>query len=194
MPDKYLRKDEIPAQESGPTTTGFNGDDLIQVPEAPIPVASSRAGGLPPTPAQVASGRQARVEGVKQEFARLTLGMFVASFSAYPLAFTYAGEAESPQGKADAIDVKGPTDLMMRLFIHRETHLPLMISWRTPPGRGQAAPTEHRVYYADYRDVSGVRFPFRIRLAVGPDTVEETTIDRYRVNVNVDPKKFEVRK
>ena len=32
LPDKYVRKDEIPAQESGPTSTGFSGDDLIQLP------------------------------------------------------------------------------------------------------------------------------------------------------------------
>src|SRR5690348_2113074 len=36
LPDKYVRKDEIPAQESGPTSTGFNGDELIQL---PIPAA-----------------------------------------------------------------------------------------------------------------------------------------------------------
>src|SRR5882762_6577467 len=34
LPDKYLRKDEIPAQESGPTATGFNGDDLLEVANA----------------------------------------------------------------------------------------------------------------------------------------------------------------
>ena len=32
LPDRYVRKDEIPAQESGPTSTGFNGADLIQLP------------------------------------------------------------------------------------------------------------------------------------------------------------------
>ncbi|MBA2303107.1 MAG: hypothetical protein H0W08_10785 [Acidobacteria bacterium] len=32
LPDKYLRKDEVPAQESDPTTTGFNGDALVQIP------------------------------------------------------------------------------------------------------------------------------------------------------------------
>jgi hypothetical protein len=37
----------------------------------------------------------------KQDFARLTLGMFVTSFPAYPLTMTYAGQAESPDGKAD---------------------------------------------------------------------------------------------
>jgi hypothetical protein len=25
LPDRYLRKNEIPAQESGPSTEGFNG-------------------------------------------------------------------------------------------------------------------------------------------------------------------------
>src|SRR6476661_10783053 len=39
LPDKYVRKDEIPAQESGPTSTGFNANELIQlpVPTAPVP-------------------------------------------------------------------------------------------------------------------------------------------------------------
>lgn len=26
LPDKYIRRDEVPAQESGPTTIGFNGE------------------------------------------------------------------------------------------------------------------------------------------------------------------------
>src|ERR1043165_477383 len=37
LPDKYVRKDEIPAQESGPTSSGFNGDGLIQLPAPPPP-------------------------------------------------------------------------------------------------------------------------------------------------------------
>src|SRR5215210_8869311 len=32
LPDKYIRKDEIPAQESDPSTQGFNGEALIQLP------------------------------------------------------------------------------------------------------------------------------------------------------------------
>src|SRR5690349_15586643 len=37
LPDKYVRKDEIPAQESGPTSTGFNGEELIQLPQPSMP-------------------------------------------------------------------------------------------------------------------------------------------------------------
>src|SRR5580704_5362235 len=77
LPDKYVRKDEIPAQESGPTSTGFNGDALIQI---PVPAAPPPGAMMPmamPPPA-------ARVNGVKQDFVRLTLGMFAASFTTYP--------------------------------------------------------------------------------------------------------------
>jgi hypothetical protein len=58
----------------------------------------------------------------------------------------------------------------------------------------QAKPTENRIYYADYRDVDGLKFPFRIRRAVGATTTEETVFDRFRVNGKIDPRKFEVRK
>jgi hypothetical protein len=120
LPDKYLRKDEIPAQETGPNASGFNGDALIVDPPAPAPM---------PDPA-----KKARVATLKQDFARLTLGMFAGSFAAYPLTFTYVGEAEAPQGKADVLDAKGPDNITLRLFIHSETHLPVMVSWM-PPAR-----------------------------------------------------------
>jgi hypothetical protein len=226
--------------------------------------------------------RTARVAGVKQDFVRLTLGMFAASFSTYPVTFTYAGQAEAPQGKADVIDVKGPSNFAVKLFVNSQTHLPIMVSWQAqpppmrgmPPGRGAvppgargaapaggppgapvgappavsstappvgapappapggtapagaappgtaparpgdaagvpagtapmrgagpggppAAPVEYRIYFADYRDVDGMQWPFRLRRATGADTTEETTFDRFRVNTKIDQRKFEVRK
>jgi hypothetical protein len=228
LPDKYVRKDEIPAQESGPTSTGFNGDELIQLPvptppAAPPPGAAGRTGGPPAAPSQAMldAARIARVATVKQDFVRLTLGMFAASFSSYPLTFTYAGQAEAPQGKADVLEAKAPSNFSVQLFINSQTHLPLMVSWKQAPGRaggrgrgdgpppegrgrGDApvaegrgappAPVEYRIYYADYREVDGLQWPFRLRRATGPDTTEETIFDRFKINTKIDPKKFEVRK
>ena len=232
FPDKYVRKDEIPAQESGPTSTGFNGEEVIQlpVPVAPPPraggpgpgappaarpgaptaapgaPAGAPAGGAPPAgaptappsgaptapppagappsgaPAPPAAGappgvppgargmgpagaapgmppgaraggppidpRKARLYTIKQDFAKLTLGMFAASFPAYPLTFTYAGQGEAPQGKADVIDVKGEGNFTLRYFINGQTHLPIMVSWTTPATNvvmtlpGQPAPKD----------------------------------------------------
>lgn len=240
LPDKYLRKDEIPAQESGPNASGFNGEELVVDPPPPAPM---------PDPA-----RKARVATLKQDFARLALGMFAGSFPSYPLTFTYVGQAEAPQGKADVLDARGPDGVTLRYFINSDTHLPIMVTWQPPAGRAggpagmpmgarppaapgaPAAPTaptpppagatpppgttpptppaaamppgsgpargatppgprpEFRVYFADYRDVDGMQFPFRLRRATGADTTEETTFDRYKVNAKIDPKKFDVRK
>jgi hypothetical protein len=177
LPDRYVRRDEIPAQESGPTTAGFNGDALIQLPVPSQPPADA--------------ARRARVAAIKQDVARLTLGMFAGSFSSGPLTFTYAGQAEAPQGRADVLDVKSAAaDAGMRFFVHRDTHLPVMVSWQT---QAQGKPVENRIYFADYRDVDGLRLPFRLRRAVGLDTVEETIFDRFRINPKIDARKFDVR-
>jgi hypothetical protein len=252
LPDKYVRTDEIPARESGPNSRGFNGDGLIQSGDAPGP--GGRRGGPPPSPAGAAMRAEEPARGpavppnptipVKQDFVRLTLGMFATSFSSYPLSFGHAGQAEAPEGKADVLEVKGNSNFSARFFIDSKTHLPLMLSWTTPPNvvpvvAGQkppanlppgsvtfetpmpppdsataeqkkqfeadalaariaamksARPTEHRIYYADYRDVDGLKLPFRIRRAVGATTIEETVFDRYRINSKVDPRRFEVRK
>lgn len=122
LPDKYIRKDEIPAQESGPNASGFNGDELLQDP--------------PPATAMPELARRARIATLKQDFARLALGMFAGSFPAYPLTFTYVGQAEAPQGKADVLDGKGPDNITLRFFINSDTHLPVMVSWQPPAGRG----------------------------------------------------------
>src|SRR5207249_4729458 len=39
----------------------------------------------------------------------------------------------------------------------------------------EAKPVEYRLYYGDFRDVNGLRWPFRLRRAIAGETVEETT-------------------
>ena len=253
LPDKYVRRDEIPVQESGPTSTGFNGDGLIQMPPPPQPpqaaapaqasgAAAGRRSGAPLSPE---AARLARVNGIKQDFAKLTLGMFGASFDGYPLTFTVGGRAESPQGTADVLDVKGAGGFSIRLFVSTDTHLPLMVAWTTPvtaanlvmlaPGQpkpatlapgaivfeapapppataaqadkdafvkavqdiraktlASAKPIANYLYYSDYRDAGGgVLFPFRLRKAIGADTIEQTDFDGFKLNARIDAKKFE---
>jgi hypothetical protein len=314
LPDKYVRVDEFPAEDTDPTSSGFNGDALIQIPPPPAmpagagrgmppggpgappadaaaaagrpaPPAGAPAGPAPPAPAgpgaaapapqapagapaaaQAPAGagapgpaampggrampgpgrggppmdpRRARINTAKQDFARLALGFFAAS-PAYPLTFSYAAMAEAPQGRADVLDVKGEGGFTLRYFVNNETHLPIMVSWTTPPTnvivtvpgqpppktvapgavvvagpaapptgapteemdkyskevlairtKAQSTPVEHRLYFADYREVDGLRLPFRLRRAIGTETTEETTFDRFRVNAKIDPRKFE---
>ena len=87
LPDKYVRKDEFPAQDTDVTVSGFRGDELIVFPQPP-----AGRGGPPP---------MQRLTAAKQDFARLMLGAVAASFPSYPLRFKYAAEGEAPEGKAD---------------------------------------------------------------------------------------------
>jgi len=205
LPDKFVRNDEIPAQDTDPTTRGFNGDTLIQFPPAGAGRGGARAGGPPPGappgggpapgrgPGRGGPGPVSPLAAVKQDFARLMLGMFAASFPSMPLTFKYAAVGEAPEGKADILDVNGAANFSMRFVVQRDTHLPVMVMWNAP-APGQPAPLEQRLYFADYRDVDGLKLPFRIRRAVGSDTVEDTAVDRIRINPKIDPRKFEAPK
>ena len=172
LPGKYVRRDEVPAEESAPTRLGFNGDDVILTPP-------------PPT----AAARQTRLVAAHQDSARLTLGMFGGAFSSFPLTFSLIGQAEAPEGKADVVDVKGPGGFAGRLFVARATHLPIMFAWQTSD-KGKT--TETRLYYEDYRSAGGVTWPFRLKRAVAGETTEETTFDKFKINGKIDPRKFEV--
>jgi hypothetical protein len=214
LPDHFVRKDEFPAQDSDVTVSGFSGETLIQFPPPPVgrpggpgSAGAGRAmpppGGAPPPGDARGDGRgrggppinpaQERLMTVKQDFARMMLGVLATSLPAYPLTFTYAGVAEAPDGKGDVLDVSGQGNFSARFVVLQNSHLPVMLMWEQP-APGQPAPVEYRLYFADYRDVSGIKWPFRIRRAVAGNTIEETTFDRIRVNTKIDARKFEAPK
>ena len=148
LPDKFVRRDMVAnmGNMSIYRMSGFNGDGLINEMDTPPQLSGGGGnvvmfrtvgpggpgmmpGGTAPTPEQLEAARKAALLASKQDFARLTLGIFARSFPAYPLTMTYAGRAESPDGTADVIDVKGEGDFVARLFVDAKTHLPLMLSW-----------------------------------------------------------------
>ena len=175
LPDKYVRKDEVPLTESDATTAGFNGSTLILI----------------PAPANAAP---ARLAAVKQDAERYMLGFLALPSSTATM--KYVGKAEAPEGKADVVDISYPDKTTLRLIVSASTHLPIMVSWQAPAAAGRrgadaaAQPGESRLYFGDYRDVGGQQLPFFLRRAVGADTVEETTFDKFRINTKIDPKKF----
>jgi len=155
LPDRFMRREVVVnmGNMSIYRNSGFNGDGVINEIDAPPQLAGGggnvvmfrSAGpggatftsgpggagiaGTPATPEQQEAARRAALIGAKQDYARMALGMFAKSPAAYPLTMTFAGQAESPDGKADVVEVKGEGDFTARLFIDATTHLPLMLSW-----------------------------------------------------------------
>jgi len=124
---------------------GFNGNGLINLIDQPPSLGGGGGGGVQvitrmagsggaapgatPTPEQKAESDRLQVLAQKRDFARLALGLLGSSFAAYPLEFSYAGEAEAADGRAFVVDVKGADDFTARLFVDARTNLPLMLSW-----------------------------------------------------------------
>lgn len=50
---------------------------------------------------------------------------------------------------------------------------------------------EYRMFYADYQKVDGIQLPHRIQQSVAGTPSTEITIEKYKINPKIDPKKFE---
>jgi hypothetical protein len=86
------------------------------------------------------------------ELAHMLLGLTGATQPGFAVTYSYAGDAESADGKAHIIDVAGPDDFKVRLFVDTTTKLPLMLTYMEPEARmvtrtmtgGPPPPGQHR--------------------------------------------------
>jgi hypothetical protein len=254
LPDKYLRSEASSGggmmMIAGGGVTGFNGDRPLQkVPTGGMPTGGGMvirmggpggpipgADGEKPTPGQLEQMKKAMLRSSQTEASRLMLGWFATAHPSINAQYTYAGEAESPDGKAYVIDVKSADNFAARLFIDEQTHLPLMVTYKGPQPRmmtraaGEApapasgghmvtlsssmteeerkkaqadiakqvqemqkqAPVmvDYTVFFDEWRDADGMKFPFKMRRAMGSETTEEWTVSKVKVNPKIDPKRF----
>jgi hypothetical protein len=250
LPDKYLRAESSAGGGmtfAGGGATGFSGDRSLQKPGGnPMmggmvirmggSASTSTGNGEKLTPEQLEQMNRAMVRTGRIEASRLMLGWFAHAHPAANAQYTYAGEAESPDGKAFVIDVKNADHFTARLFIDQQTHLPLMVTYQAPAPRMMTAGgpmpavaasgghvvtqvagaseedrkkaqasaekqiqdmqrqpvalVDHQLFFDDWRDADGVKFPFKMRRAVAGTTTEEWTVSKVKVNPKVDPKRF----
>jgi hypothetical protein len=132
LPDKMLRTDSIsPMGDSVQVIQeqGFNGDTLLRFSK----VSGAGPGMMirtPPPPAAGSPEEAQQLRNSRAEFTRVIVGMLLAAPKSMPVAFTSAGVAESPDGKADVIDLKGEGSFVAKLLLDQQSHRPLMLSYR----------------------------------------------------------------
>lgn len=157
-------------------------------------------------------------QGVRSDFARLLISWLLTTPSSFPVEFSFAGEAESPDGKADVLEAKGPGGFSARLFLDQKTHYPLMLTYKGKKPRivtQTAAPgaprnpeemekrmkemeaeaakqpdVEFRIYLSDYREVNGVSFPHKLARSIENEVNEELEIKTVKINPQFKPEKF----
>jgi hypothetical protein len=222
LPDRMLRTESL-SPDGGVTLVsdqGINGETLLRASRtfnAP-PGAVIRT---PPPPAKGSDAEAQALRAARADLARLAVALLLRSPRTQPMDFTYAGEAESPDGKADVIDVKareGGT-FAAKLFLDIATHRPLMLSYRgvsprivmqtqrverrpgaqpqerdallPPPPPGDVVDIE--MFLDDYRPVDGLMLPHHITRSVAGEVTEEWTFKTVTVNPTFKPGTFETR-
>jgi len=148
MPDKFMRSETATtSMVSMANTTGFNGDKPLKGAATPGLVPGGgmviRMGGAPGmvaageklTPEQQQQIDRQMVRSARFDISRLLLGWLGRTHPALSVEYTYAGEAESPDGKAHVIEVRNGDGFAARLFVDAKTHLPLMVTYQGPQPR-----------------------------------------------------------
>jgi len=206
LPDKFLRSDSVsPMGDAALVVTdqGVNGDKVLRNARTlnTPPGAVMR---LPSAPEHGSEAEAQLLRNSRAELARLTVAMLMTAPASMPLEFVYAGEAESPDGKADVIDVKGPNSFGAKLFLDKSSHRPLMLTYRgiaprmvmqtqrsdAPPAAtrvepGSMPPPEQvdiTMFLDDYRTVDGVLLPHHITRSIDGKSNEEWTFKTVKVN------------
>jgi len=137
LPNKYLVED---AMNSGGLSTamintrGLNGDKAWS--------GNSGGGGMV-FRIMGPGGQQASPEQMEEmqrrmysaEFSRYLLAMILTPPPALAVEYKYAGEAEVEDAQADVIDVSGPDNFAVRVFFDKQSHIPLLLSYRGPKPR-----------------------------------------------------------
>jgi hypothetical protein len=131
LPNNYLRSDIGSAAFAMTRTEGFEASRpfLEVVPNTPgmrIQVEN---------PANDPARAQAALKRSQTDLARLLLGLTGGTQPGFAVTYKYGGQAESPDGKADIIDIDGPDGFRCRLFVDVETRLPLMLTYMEPEAR-----------------------------------------------------------
>ena len=140
LPDKFMKADTIIVSGS---STSFTNYRALSGSESWAGGGAGGNGGMmfisrdgtKPTKEQMEKIEREQTQRVRAEYARYLLALLLTQPSGYGMEFNYAGEAVADDGRADVIDATAPEGFAARLFLDKETHLPLMLNYRAPKPR-----------------------------------------------------------
>lgn len=139
LPDKYMRTESlaVPGMATSMTNSrALSGADFwTSGGGRGGMVIMMRSDGKEPTPEQKERAEREQARQLRHEMARYVLALLLTPPESFPLQFAYAGEATADDGSADVIDASGPEGFSARLFLDKQTHLPLMLTYLAPKPR-----------------------------------------------------------
>ena len=211
LPDRMVRTDSMSPMGDATVVmlNGINGDTLLRNSKT-LNAGPGLMIRMPPPPAAGTDAETQALRAARADLARFALAFLLTSPASMPLEFTDGGEAESPDGKADVLNVKGPGSFAARLFFDQSSHRPLMLSYQgvaprmvMSTMRGGPAPdpaglqrrveeaaaaqpppqaVDIQMFLDDYRAEDGVLLPHHVSRSVDGKTTEEWTFKTIKIN------------
>jgi hypothetical protein len=163
-------------------------------------------------------GQELAKLAVRADITRLWLGLLLNAPTSSGISYSFAGEAEAPDGKADVLRVKGANNFQANLFLDQKTHRLLMLTYqarkprmmmnsfsggerpseeemqkRMKEAQAEAAAqplVEHQIRFSEYKDEGGIAFPHRISKAINDEISEEWELTKFKLNPGLKPEKF----
>lgn len=197
LPDRLLRTDAHHGPGSEATFVmlrGVAGGTLLRNSK----ILNGGPGHRMSKPGLVGGSEASALRSASHEILRFAIALLLTPPPTADARFTFGGEAESPDGKADVLDVAAANGFAARLFLDRSTHKPLMMTYRDfdprfivpprpgdPPGYARPAdttPLDLTWFFDDYKSVSGIQIPHRISRGIGGEPDEEWTFTRIVLN------------
>lgn len=223
LPDKFMKTDSIYLAGMGTSVTTYrtlSGNESWSggTQGGPIVIRMGESG--PPTKEGMERVQRMLTQEMRAEFARYLLALLLSPPQGFAVKFDYAGEAVADDGRADVLDASGPEGFAARLFLDKETHLPLMLSYRgikprmmtvthrqgdnrkredlikeaqekaAREGRVEPEHAEIEWRFSDYRKINGLALPHRITQAIDGEVNEEWEIKSFEINPQFKPDKF----
>lgn len=157
------------------------------------------------------------LQRLRKEQALYLLQLMIMTPASFPLEFTYIGEAEAEDGRADVVEARGVNDFIVRLFFDKETHRLLLLSYREPApeqliltprqsGQGSAQlqqntqgdaekrqDIEVQLRFSDYRVEDGFYLPHLIIREKGGKVDQEMELKGFKINPPFKPEHFEIK-
>ena len=134
LPDKYLAEDEFNQGGFGTamiSTRGLSGSHAWSGSSGGegghMIIRMGPVGGQQATPEQLEAAFRRQYQA---EFSRYLLAILVMPPPSLAVEYKYAGESDVEDAHADVVDVTGAERFAIRLFFDKQTHVPLLLSYR----------------------------------------------------------------
>ncbi len=165
-------------------------------------------------------GRELANKATRSELLRHSLAFLLSTPASAAAEYSFAGEAEAADGKANVIEVKVGGASLGRLFVDQKSNRLLMLSYQgrkprmvvsqhtAPPNAAELEKhaqeaaaqanaqglVEFQMRFSDYREEGGLSFPHRIVKSVADEVSEEVQLTKFKINPALKAEKFEKKK